>query len=223
MTYAPTSIDSLTAQFEALHAERERTWPAAQLQKNIDQRQALVRQYAPDTHISAGEKLPEFALKNVEGGTITPADLGEAGTVFIFFRYAGCPACNIALPHYQRTLWPELKRRGIRLIAVSPHVPEGLIDIETRHDLGFTVASDTDNHFGNALGITFEPIDKPSPPPANWIGDLTGTQSWILPQPTVILADKDGIVQFVEVSPDWLKRTESETILAHLTRQQDAA
>lgn len=49
--------------------------------------------------------------------------------------------------------------------------------------------------------------------PNGWIGELTGTQSWTLPQPTVIIADGDGRVRFVEVSPDWLKRTEADAIL----------
>lgn len=215
--------ESLTAQLEALHAEREKTWPADQLEKNIAQRRSLVEAYAPDRHIAAGDKLPDFALADVEGGTILPADLGEAGTVFLFFRFAGCPACNIALPYYQRALWPHLQARGIRLIAVSPQVPERLIEIRTRHGLSFTVASDTDNRFAQALGITFEPSEQPSPPPAGWIGEVTGTQTWTLPQPAVILVGKDRIVRFVEVSPDWLKRTEAETILSCLPRLQDAA
>lgn len=207
------ATESLTQQFEALHAERERTWAPEQLQKNIGQRTALIDAYTPSAHIQPGDYLPDFALKDVEGGTISLRTLPPAGAVFIFFRFAGCPACNIALPYYQRTLWPELKAQGISLIAVSPQVPEGLIEIKTRHDLGFTVASDTDNRFGKALGITFEPVDIPVTPPAGWIGEVIGTHTWTLPQPTVILADGDGRVRFVEVSPDWLKRTESDTIL----------
>ncbi len=206
------ATESLTQQFEALHAERERTWPPEQLKKNIDQRAALTAAYTPSAHIQVGDYLPDFALKDVEGGTITLRTL-PAGAVLVFFRFAGCPACNIALPYYQRTLWPHLKAQGLPLIAVSPQVPERLIDIKSRHNLEFTVASDTDNRFGKALGITFEPVDTPDTPPAGWIGELTGTHSWTLPQPTAIIADSDGRVRFIEVSPDWLKRTESDSIL----------
>ncbi|ESQ90997.1 peroxiredoxin-like family protein [Asticcacaulis benevestitus] len=210
------ATESLTQQFEALHAERERTWAPEQLQKNIGQRAALIEAYKASTHIQPGDDLPHFTLKDVEGGEITSRNLPAAGAVFIFFRFAGCPACNIALPYYQRTLWPELKAQGIALIAISPQVPEGLIEIKRRHDLGFTVASDTDNRFGKALGITFEPVDVPAAPPAGWIGEVIGTQTWTLPQPTVIIADGDGRVRFVEVSPDWLKRTEAGAVLEAL-------
>jgi len=215
--------ESLIQQFVDLHAERERTWPAEQLQKNIDTRADLVARYDPEEHIAAGDRLPEFKLLDVTGPVITRDSLPEAGAVFIFFRFAGCPACNLALPYYQRTLWPELQARGIALIAISPQVPEKLIEIKTRHDLGFTVASDPDNRFGNALGITFTPAGVPDTPPAGWIGELTGTRSWVLPQPTVLIVDREARVRFVEVSPDWLKRTESETILSALPRLRDAA
>lgn len=208
--------ESLTQQFEALHAERERTWAPEQLKKNIDQRAALVEAYKPSAHIQVGDYLPEFALKDVEGGAITSRSLPAAGAVFIFFRFAGCPACNIALPYYQRTLWPEIKAQGLALIAVSPQVPERLVEIKTRHNLGFTVASDTDNRFGKALGITFEPVNVPATPPAGWIGEVIGTHTWTLPQPTVIIADGEGRVRFVEVSPDWLKRTEADAVLEAL-------
>lgn len=217
------SEESLTDQFKALHAERERTWPAPQLQKNITTREDLVAAYDPAAHIAAGDRLPEFELNDVDGGTITRDTLPESGAVLIFFRFAGCPACNIALPYYQRALWPALKAQGIALIAISPQVPEKLVDIKTRHDLEFTVASDRDNQFGKALGITFEPHDTPETPPAGWIGELTGTNSWTLPQPTVLIVDGRGVVSFVEVSPDWLRRSEADTILAALPRVRTAA
>lgn len=217
------SQESLTDQFIALHAERERTWPAAQLKKNIDTRAELVARYDPAKHIATGATLPDFELKDVEGQVLSRDSLPSAGAVFIFFRYAGCPACNIALPYYQRTLWPALKAQGLDLIAVSPQVPERLVEIKTRHHLDFIVASDTDNRFGTALGVTFEPAETPETPPAGWIGELTGTNSWVLPQPTVLIVDGQGKVQFVEVSPDWLKRTESDAILAAVPGLRDAA
>ncbi len=220
---AENQKESLTQHFVDLHAERERTWPAEQLKKNIDTRAGLVAAYDPARHIAVGQTLPAFTLRNVDGGTITRDSLPEGGAVFVFFRFAGCPACNLALPYYQRTVWPDLQVRDIALIAVSPQVPEKLIDIKTRHNLEFTVASDTDNRFGDALGITFAPSDTPDTPPAGWIGELTGTNSWVLPQPTVIVADSTGRVEFVEVSPDWLKRTEADAILAATARVRDAA
>jgi peroxiredoxin len=138
--------------------------------------------------------------------------------VLIFFRFAGCPACNLALPYYDRQLLPHLAAAGIPLVAVSPHLPDkGLGDIRTRHALGFPVAADRDNRLGRRFGITFSrgevPAGQPTP---GWIGELTGTGTAELPQPAVLIIDADRIVRFVSISPDWLVRTEAPEILAAL-------
>lgn len=216
--------ESLNNQFAALHAQREREWAPEQLAKNIETRAALVRKYDPRGHVRVGEVIDGFTLVDDAGRNLTRDDLIRHGpAVLIFFRFAGCPACNIALPYYDRQLSPTLSAAGIPIVAISPQ-PWAQLDIGTRHGLALTVASDPDNALGNRLGITFEPDDKPEIKPGDsWIGSITGTNSWILPQPTVLILDSDARLRFVDVSPDWLRRTEADTILAALPELRAAA
>ena len=208
--------ESLTALFEALHAERVRTWNPAQLAKNIDTRKALVAAFDPDAVVKVGDRVEAFALPDSTGGTIDlDRLLADGPVVLIFFRYAGCPACNLALPYYDRQLRPALTAEGTTLVAISPHLVEkGLDDIRARHDLHFAVASDEDNRLARRFGISFArgevPAGQPTP---GWIGELTGTGTAEFPQPAVIIVDSDHIVRFVDVSPDWLDRTEAPEIL----------
>ncbi|KKC26461.1 peroxiredoxin-like family protein [Sphingomonas sp. SRS2] len=218
--------DSLTAQFEALHAEREKSWDPARLRTNIEQRRALVAAFDPAEVVAAGDRVEPFTLDLSTGGTVDLAGLTSVGPVaLVFFRFAGCPACNIALPHYDRTLAPALARAGIRLVAVSPHLRErGLDDIRTRHGLSFEVASDRGNVLARRFGLTFEPADAVVPENDDtWIGALTGTGSWELPQPAVVIVGTDHIVQFADISPDWLRRTESADIIAAVRSVDTAA
>lgn len=212
------SEESLNAQFAALHAEREKSWDAELLRKNVEQRRRLEERYRPENHVRAGDVVEPFELLNAEGGVIGRDELVRRGpAVLIFFRFAGCPACNIALPYYDRQLWPHLAAAGIPLVAVSPQVPERLIEIKQRHGLRFPVATDTDNRLADRLGISFEPDEKPQVAPGeSWIGSITGTNGWALPQPTVLILGRDARVLFVEVSPDWLRRTEAPAILSAL-------
>jgi peroxiredoxin len=213
--------ESLTAQFEALHAERLRTWEPEKLAKNIGQREKLVAEFDPSSIVQVGDKVEPFALVDANGDTLTLDTLVAQGpAVLIFFRFAGCPACNLALPYYNRQLWPELSAAGIPLVAISPHLPEkGLGEIRDRHALSFQVAADRDNQLGRRFGITFSrgevPAGQPTP---GWIGELTGTGTAEFPQPAVIIIDSDRIVRFVDVSPDWLVRTEAPAILAAVRR-----
>ena len=200
-----------------LHAERVRTWDPAALQLNIDQRQELVEAADPAAWLAAGDALPTFALEEVDGERLTLEGLTKAGpAVLIFFRYAGCPACNIALPYYERALAPGLRGLGAALVAVSPQVPERLVEIKRRQGLSFQVATDRDNVLGRQLGIVFTAnaaSQASSRAKGAFIGDTTGTGTWELPQPTVVVIGQDRRAHFVEVSPDWLVRTEAETIL----------
>lgn len=200
-----------------LHAERERTWDPAQLKLNIDQRRELVEAADPRTWIAAGATARDFALEEVDGARLTLEGLTSKGpAVLIFFRYAGCPACNIALPYYERELAAGLRDLGATLVAVSPQIPERLIEIKRRHGLSFQVATDRDNTLGRELGILYTPSaasQAASRAKGSFIGDTTGTGAWELPQPTVLVIGEDRRVRFVDVSPDWLVRTEAETVL----------
>ncbi len=210
--------DSVRQLLADLHAERVRTWPPEQLQINVDQRAELVETADYDGFVKAGDVAPPFGLEEVDGGRITLDGLLHAGpAVLVFFRFAGCPACNIALPYYQRRLHPALQRLGASLTAISPQVPERLVEIKRRHDLKFQVATDRDNALGRHFGVTFEANEasrRASLAKGSTIGDVTGAGAWELPMPTVVVIGQDRIVRFADVAPDWLARTEAEPVIA---------
>lgn len=201
-----------------LHAERERTWEPAQLQLNVNQRRELVEAADPTLWPKAGDLAPDFELKEVDGETLTLRSLTADGpAVLVFFRFAGCPACNIALPYYERALAPELRALGVQLVAVSPQIPERLVEIKRRHDLSFRVATDYDNVLGRELGVLYTAnaaTRAAAEAKGTFIGETTGTGTWELPQPTVLVIGADRRFRFVDVAPDWLVRTEAEPILA---------
>lgn len=203
--------ESLTAHFEALHAERVRTWDAAQLAKNVETRKALVDAYDPSAVVRAGDQLEDFTLPTSTGGSISLSTLVADGpAVLIFFRWAECPACNLALPYYERQLRPALDAEGATLVAIAPHLIErGLDEIRSRHDLHFDIAEDKDNALARRFGISFAQGETPG----GKVGEATGTGTAELPQPAVIIVDTQHVVRFVNVSPDWLRRAEAPEIL----------
>ena len=213
-----TMAESLRHLLADLHAERVATWKPEALQVNIDQRQTLVDTADRAAWVKPGDIVPDFRLPEVDGGEISLAGLLDRGpAVLIFFRFATCPACSIALPYYARNLWPRLKSLGASLTAISPQVPERLVEIKSRHSLTFNVASDLGNALGRRFGVLYE-FDEASKASArakgSFIGDTTGTGTWELPMPTVVVIGRNGRVVFADVSPDWLVRTEAEPIVA---------
>ena len=209
--------ESLGRLLAALHAERVATWDSKVLQVNIDQRRRLVDEANPAAWVKVGDRVADFRLQEVDGEALTLESLTAQGpAVLIFFRFATCPACNIALPYYAENLWPGLQALGATLTAVSPQVPERLVEIKRKHGLGFRVATDADAALARRFGVLYE-FDDASKAAAKakgaFIGDTTGTGTWELPQPTAVVIDRNGVVAFADVSPDWLVRTEAEPIL----------
>jgi FMN-dependent oxidoreductase (nitrilotriacetate monooxygenase family) len=209
--------ESLHQLFRDLHAQRIATMDPAKLKVNIDQRRTLVERAATTRFVQAGDKVAPFALREVDGEALTLDRLTAQGpVVLVFFRFEGCPACNIALPYYQRNLLPGLRKLGATLVAVSPQIPEKLVAIKRRHDLGFHVASDA-NELGRRFNILYtadEASQAQSRANGTSLGETTGTGTWELPQPTVVVIDRTRTVRFADVAPDWLRRTEAGPVLA---------
>lgn len=209
------TLNQTLAEFQAKRAE---TMPADKLKINVDQRRLLVDTADRSRFVKPGDKVETVSLTEVDEGPLSLSNLLESGpVVLIFFRFAGCPACNIALPYYNQHLAPELRKLGATLVGVSPQVPEKLRDIKDRHKLDFLIASDKDNALGQRFGILYsfdEASRRLSTESGSPIGDVTGTGTWELPMPATIVIDRTGTVRFADVSPDWLVRTEPADIIA---------
>jgi peroxiredoxin len=209
--------ESVCASLAGLHAERVRTMAPEALAININQRRHLVETADRAAFVKQGDRVAPFTLDAAGGGVVSLEEtLRHGPAVLVFFRFAGCPACNIALPYYQRTLYPGLRALGATLIAISPQIPERLVDIRDRHGLAFPIASDRDNALGRRFGIVFTadaPSQKAMLDKGVSLGDVTGTGTWDLPMPAVIVIAPDYRVHFADISPDWLVRTEVDPVL----------
>jgi peroxiredoxin len=208
---------SLNQLFADLHAHRVKTMDKDDLQVNIDQRQLLEDTADRSAFVQVGRVVPPFALPEVHGGLVDLVQLLARGpVVLVFFRFEGCPACNIALPHYQQYLYPALRDLGASLVAVSPQIPEKLVAVKDRFDLEFFVATDVDNWLARSFGIVFSPNEaSQAQARANGsdLGQTLGTGRWKLPMPTVVVIDQDRVVRFADVHPDWLIRTEVPVVI----------
>jgi peroxiredoxin len=215
MTERP--VPSVRKLLADLNAYRVKTMAPADLQVNIDQRALLERTADRSKFVQAGDVVEPFSLPEVHGGTVElDRLLADGPAVLLFFRYAGCPACNIALRHYQTELYPALADLGAALVAISPQVPGKLVAIKDRFGFGFPVASDPGNGLARRFGIAFTSSPESRAHARAKGGDLgaeLGTGQWELPMPTVVVVGQDRVVAFADVAPDWLVRTETETVI----------
>ena len=167
--------------------------------------------------IAPGERLPDAQLMDVHAAATTLSrELAGRRAVLVFYRGAWCPFCSIALKAYQAELVPELGRRGVALLAVSPQKPDGSLSMREKNQLSFAVLSDPANTLAGAAGILTAPSAEARATQLEFGLDLTevnADSTTTVPMPTTLIADGDATVRWVDVHPDYSTRSEPAAIL----------
>lgn len=174
----------------------------------------------PGGIIAVGSTLDDADLLDPQGvATTLYQTLGDRPAVLVFYRGAWCPYCNITLSTYQRELLPQLNRRGVPLIAVSPQAPDGSLTMQEKNELAFTVLSDPGNQLAHHAGILTAPSTEVRAAQLQLGLDLTAVNAdgtVELPMPTTVILDADHAVRWIDVHPNYSTRSEPLEILAAL-------
>lgn len=169
---------------------------------------------------AVGSVVADFKLQDATGGQVSLDEIVANGpAVLVFYRGAWCPYCNTTLHTYQENLVPELEKLGVRLVAISPQLPDGSLSMKEAHALEFSVLSDAGNEVARPLGITFRQTQDVVDAAAVFGTDLkviNGTEVAELPHPTVLIVNQDKTIRFIDVHPDYTTRTEPDEIVAAL-------
>lgn len=211
---------TIQEQSAALQTASAHRLPAEVVEVFARDRRALVARGTRSDAVSAGDVLEDFALPDANGGLVSLSELVADGpAVLVFYRGGWCPFCNLALRQYQTELLPELERRGATLVAISPQRPDESLSTAEKHRLRFPVLSDAGARLARELGLAFQPVaDVLEAQRALGVdiseGNVEGSTE--LPMPTVLIVDRDRVVRFADVQPDYASRTEVPTILAAL-------
>ena len=216
-----TTTSTIAEQVASLHRASAGQLPAEVAEAFAAEQRDLAAAGHPSGVAEPGSRLPDGELLNVAGEPATLAEtLGGKPAVIVFYRGGWCPYCNIALRTYQAQLVPALAERGISLIAISPQTPDGSLSTKESKELTFTVLSDPGNQIAGQLGILTAPSDGTRAAQLQLGLDLTqvnadGTTA--LPMPTVVIADADGVIRWIDVHLDYTTRTEPGQVLQAVT------
>jgi peroxiredoxin len=178
---------------------------------------ALAAAGVPADAVSVGDTLAPFALPDATGQTRTLEELtAEGPAVIVFYRGGWCPYCNLTLRSYQRDLLPQLAAYSARLVAISPETPDASLSTQEKAELRYPVLSDAAAELASSLGITFQPSEAGLTTQRKLGVDIRTTRAdngTLLPMPTVLIVDRDHVVRFVDIHPDYTGRTEVNDIL----------
>ena len=216
-----TTTSTIAEQVADYHRASAGQLPAEVAGAFAAEQRALAAAGEPSGLVQPGTRLPDGELLGVAGQPATLAEtLSGKPAVIVFYRGGWCPYCSIALRTYQAQLVPPLAERGISLIAISPQAPDGSLSTKESKELTFTVLSDPGNQIAGQLGILTAPSDGARAAQLQLGLDLTqvnadGTTG--LPMPTVVIADADGVIRWIDVHRDYTTGTEPGQVLQAVT------
>jgi peroxiredoxin len=220
---------TIEQQSEEMQAAAAQRLPAEVSETFARDREALIARGAPDA-VTPGDVLEDFTLADATGGDVSLSRLlADGPAVLVFYRGGWCPYCNLTLRHYQSDLVPELARHGATLVAITPQKPDESLSTAEKHGLQFPVLTDAGLRLAHRLGIAFEPSPETQEAQLKLGLDISqgnAEGSTDLPMPTVLVVDRERVVRFVDVHPDYATRTEVPVILsalAELESQPSAA
>jgi peroxiredoxin len=213
----PLTIHEQSEQVKAAAAEALPAEVLKVFDRNI---QDFLDQGIPTNSIKVGDVLESFTLDDATGTPVSLDHIVENGPgVIVFYRGGWCPYCDLALRTYQQQLLPQLDAFGARLIAISPQAPDESLSTVEKAGLEFTVLSDPGGRLADRIGIAFEQADDVLAAQRKLGLDLTKVNAEgavRLPRPTVLVVDRDRVVRFIDVQPDYTARTEVADIIAAL-------
>ena len=163
---------------------------------------------------AVGEPLPPFILPDENGRLMSLEELTGKGPVIVaFHRGHWCPYCHLNMAALAEI---EEHVRPAQIVAISPETQHYtrllkeetgarfafLTDVGAAYALSLNLAIWIDQKFSRA--IVESGCDVPL---------YNGTNSWILPIPTVFVVRRDGIIAARHIDPDYRRRMEVDQLL----------
>lgn len=177
-----------------------------------------------ESALREGDMAPMFSLPGATGDTVALGELLARGPiVIVWYRGGWCPYCNIQLNDMQVVL-PRLRELGAELVAISPEMPDSALSTKERSALAFPVLSDPGNEIARQFGIVYSiPADvRQAFEGMLDIPSYNGDSSWELPLAVTYVIDRDGVIRYAFVDPDYRKRAEPSAVIAALQRLHGA-
>ena len=102
--------------------------------------------------VDIGYQLEDFTVKTEAGVDFTLADLKGSPTVLYFYPKDNTSGCTLEAKSL-RDGKEELKRRGYKIVGVSPDSVKSHQGFCAKHELNFTLLADTDHTLSEAMGV----------------------------------------------------------------------
>ena len=105
------------------------------------------------------------------------------------------------------------------ILAVSPQLVEYNKAMKDKKKLSFEILSDPGNRIADQYGIKYKMSEDLIALYKRFglkVNEHNGDDSWTLPMPARYIIDREGLIRYAEVNPDYTERPEPEDTLSAL-------
>ncbi len=154
--------------------------------------------------LTVGQLLPKGDLKDIEGNTVNLASFRNTPSIFLFYRGNWCPFCMAQIRELAAD-YQKIKAQGANLVFISPQNQKHTQHLAKRLNIPAQFLIDEGLKVARQLHI----FNKNGTPMGLQILNYTSDNVY----PTVIVTDKNGIIQFIDLTDNYRIRPEPKTYL----------
>lgn len=212
-------METLKTQIENFNIELSKQLPPEIFEAFGKSVEDLKTKNIEENSIKEGAIFPSFSLPNAKNQEISSSEILKSGKMIVaFYRGDWCPYCNLELAALQKAL-PEIKKKNVTLVAISPQSPDNSLTTLEKHNLEFEVLTDDNNVLASKIGISFKLQDFIVPVYESIGIDVpkhNGNNENTLPVPAVYVIDQNGVVLSKFIDTNYVNRVDIEELINQL-------
>lgn len=177
----------------------------------------------PDSHVTwapalkAGEKAPDFTLRDQDGNPFTLSlALMDGPVVITFFRGNWCPICAAQLKKLDTDL-EQFKDLDAQVVAISAQLPQDTAETQERFGIRMPVLSDTGMAVTKLYGVEWAMPENVRAETDAYVQDATdrslaeinGDTGLTLPVPATYVIAENGTIVYAYADENYRNRAES--------------
>ncbi len=166
--------------------------------------------------LKIGQEVPSAYIHNIEGELRDIKQIiNGKNSIIIFYRGGWCPYCNLHLSEIQ-SIENDLVSLGYQILAISMDKPEFLRNTIQNQKINYRLFSDSKGTACSAFRIAFieNEIGVNKLKKHNMdIEEYSGNSKHILPVPSLFITDKEGLIKYSYVNPNYKVRINSKLLL----------
>ncbi|WP_037321424.1 thioredoxin-dependent thiol peroxidase [Salegentibacter sp. Hel_I_6] len=104
------------------------------------------------TTLEAGDKAPEFSVKDQDGNTVKLSDFKGKKLVLFFYPKASTPGCTAEACNL-RDNWERFQEKGYAILGVSADTQKKQSNFKNKYEFPFPLLADEDKEVIQAYGV----------------------------------------------------------------------